>query len=168
MTAKRLWLGGLSVLTVAALIFAVVAVSSWWRADHDSSIGFAKTRDAVALAARQDIVVLNTMDYRKIDAGLQNWLGASAGTMHDQLSQVSAADKSTIIAAKSVTSGKVLDAAVTQLDDRAGNATVIATVEVTVNVASGKSTVKRNRYSATLARVGSAFMRPSTEPGPGR
>ncbi len=155
MTAKRLAPGGLSLLAVLALIFAIVGFSTWWRADHDNSIGYAKTRDTVALAARQDIVVLNTLDYQQLDAGLKNWLGASTGTLHDQLSQVSAADKSSITAAKTVTTGKVLAAAVTQLDDRAGTATVIATVEVTVTPSGGKASVKRNRYSATMARVGS-------------
>jgi len=158
MTTKRVSLAGLSLVVVAALVFAIIGFSSWWRADHDNSIGYAKTRDAVALAARQDIVVLNTLNYQQLDTGLQNWLGASTGSLHDQLSQVSASDKSAIVAAKTVTTGKVLDAAVTQLDDRAGTATVIATVEVTVTPAGGKASVKkRNRYSATLARVDSAW-----------
>lgn len=157
MRARRVLLGGLGLLSVAALVFAVIGFTSWWRADHDSSIGYAKNRDAVVLAARQDIVVLNTLNYQQLTTGLRNWLGASTGTLHDQLSQVSAADKSSIVAARTVTSGKVLDAAVTQLDDRAGNATVIATVEVTVTPAGGKATVKRNRYSATLARVGTSW-----------
>ncbi|HTZ45714.1 MAG TPA: hypothetical protein VMB79_17775 [Jatrophihabitans sp.] len=147
----------LAVLATAALVFAVLGWTGWWQADHDGSLGYAHSRDAVALAARQDIVLLNTLDYQHLDAGLQTWLAASTGTLHDQLSQVGAADRSSIVAAKTVTSGKVLAAAVTQLDDRAGTATVIASVEITVTPAGSKATVKRNRFTATMSRVGAAW-----------
>ena len=55
-----------------------------------------------------------------------------------------------------ISSGKVIDAAVTQLDNRAGNATVIATVETTVAPSNG-TPPKRNRFSATLARDGGSW-----------
>ena len=147
----------LAVVATAALAFAAVGFATWWRAGHDSSLDYARSRDSVTLAARQDIVLLNTLDYQHLDTGLQNWLAASTGTLHDQLSHVGATDKSAIVAAKTVSTGKVLDAAVTQLDERAGSATVIASVEVTVTPAGGKATVKRNRFSATMVRVGTAW-----------
>lgn len=142
-----------ALLVAAALAFAVIAFGSW-HADHDDTLKFAHTRDSVGLAARQDIVVLNTLDYAKVDSGLQGWLSASTGTLHDQISQVSAADKKSITDARTVTTGKVINAAVTQLDDRAGSATVIAAVDITVTPAGGKAATKRNRYSATMTRVG--------------
>jgi Mce-associated membrane protein len=142
---------------VAALVFAVLSVLSWHSADTSGSLKYAKSRDAVVLAARQDIVVLNTLSYKNVDGGLQSWLGASTGTLHDQISQVSAADKKQITDAKTVTTGKVIDAAATQLDDRAGSATVIAAVEVTVTPSSGKATTKRNRFSATMTRIDGAW-----------
>ncbi len=158
-TRRRSWLLPASALvTVAALVFAAIAFVSWWHADHDDTLKFAHTRDTVALAARQDIVVLNTLDYTKVDSGLQSWLSASTGSLHDQLSQVSAADKKTLTDAKTVTTGKVIDAAVTQLDDRAGTATVIAVVYITVTPAGSKATApKRNRFSATMTRVGTQW-----------
>jgi Mce-associated membrane protein len=143
-----------ALVAVAALVFAAIAFGAWWHADHDDTLKFAHNRDSVALAARQDIVVLNTLDYAKVDSGLQSWLSASTGTLHDQISQVSAADKKSITDAKTVTTGKVIDAAVTQLDDRAGSATVIAAVDVTVTPPGGKAATKRNRFSATMTRVG--------------
>ncbi|MGI8666165.1 MAG: hypothetical protein ACR2N4_09070 [Jatrophihabitans sp.] len=144
---------GCSVLALAAVVFAAIAFGSWWHADHDGSLHFAQARDNVALTARQDIVVLNTLNYAQVDAGLQSWLAASTGTLHDQISQVSAADKKSIADAKTVTTGKVIDAAVTQLDDRAGTANVIASVEVSVTPSGGTATTKRNRFSATMTRV---------------
>jgi len=143
----------LCALAVAALGFAAVAAVSWWNASHDSSLDFARSRDAVAVAARQDIVVVNTLDYRNVDGGLRNWLAATTGTLHDQLSHVDPAARSQIQSAETVTTGKVLAAAVSQLDDRAGTATVLATVEITVTPAGGKAAVKRNRFSATMTRL---------------
>ena len=139
------------------MIFAGLSFASWWHADHSDSLGYGRARDSVVLAARQDIVVLNTLNYSAVDAGLQRWLGASTGTLHDQIAGVSAADKKSIAAAKTVTTGKVIDAAVTELDDRAGSATVIAAVEVTVTPTTGKATTKRNRFSATMTRVGTEW-----------
>jgi len=88
---------------------------------------------------------------------LQDWLGATTGTLHDQISQVSASDKKSITDAKTTTTGRVIDAAVTQLDDRAGSATVIASVEVSVQPATGSATIKRNRFTATMTRVGTEW-----------
>ncbi|MEO6702769.1 MAG: hypothetical protein ABIP57_14925 [Jatrophihabitantaceae bacterium] len=145
---------GCAVIALAGMLFGVLAFGSWWRADHDDSLHFARARDTVVLAARQDIVILNKLSYQQVDAGLQDWLGATTGTLHDQISQVSATDKKSITDAKTTTTGRVIDAAVTQLDDRAGSATVIASVEVTVQPATGSATIKRNRFTATMTRVG--------------
>ena len=68
-----------------------------------------------------------------------------------------AAEKQHIVAAKSVTTAKVLDAAVVSLDPNAGSATVIASVEITVTPDGGTAVVKRERLRAELTRVGSAW-----------
>jgi Mce-associated membrane protein len=139
-------------LVAAAAIFAGYALVSWISAGNDDTAHFAKARDAVLLDARQDIVVLNQLDYRNIDGGLKRWLDATTGDLHDQLANVSPADRKDISTAKKTSSGKVIDAAVTELDNRAGTATVIATVETTVSPSNG-APPKRNRFKATMARV---------------
>jgi Mce-associated membrane protein len=145
-----------SALVAAAAVFAGYALVAWLTAGHDDTAHFAKARDTVLLDARQDIVVLNTLDYRRIDDGLKRWLAASTGNLHEQIANVTPSDKKDLVNAKKVSSGKVIDAAVTQLDNRAGNATVIATVETTVSPSNG-APPKRNRFSATLARDGGSW-----------
>jgi len=143
-------------IVAAAAIFAGYALVAWINAGNDESVHYAKARDAVLLDARQDIVVLNTLDYRKVDAGLKSWLDASTGDLHEQIANVTATDKKDLVNAKKISSGKVIDVAVTELDNRAGSATVIATVETSVSPSNG-TPPKRNRFSATLARDGSSW-----------
>jgi Mce-associated membrane protein len=138
-------------LVAAAAIFAGYALVAWVFASNDSA-KFAKARDAVLLDARQDIVVLNQLDYHNIDGGLKHWLDATTGDLHEQLANVSSSDRKDITTAKKVSSGKVIDAAVTELDNRAGTATVIATVETTVAPSNG-TPPKRNRFKASMERV---------------
>lgn len=145
-----------SALVAAAAVFAGYALVTWMSVSHDDTANYAKARDAVLLDARQDIVVLNTLDYRKLDDGLKHWLDASAGDLHEQIANVTPADKKDLVTAKKISSGKVIDAAVTQLDNRAGSATVIATVETTVSPSNG-APPKRNRFSATMARDGGSW-----------
>jgi Mce-associated membrane protein len=141
----------------ACLVFAVVALVLYLTSggSPDSSAG--SVRDSALLSARQDIVVLNTLDYRSVDAGLARWAAASTGTLHNQLSNVTAAEKQHIASAKAVTTAKVLDAALVSLDAGDGSATVIASAEITVTPASGKAVVKRERLRADLTRVQSAW-----------
>jgi Mce-associated membrane protein len=143
-------------LVAAAAIFAGYALVTWMSAGNDDTAHFAKARDAVLLDARQDIVVLNQLDYHNIDGGLKRWLDATTGDLHAQLANVSPADRKDISTAKKVSSGKVIDAAVTELDNRAGTATVIATVETTVSPSNG-APPKRNRFKASMARVAGSW-----------
>jgi len=142
-------------LVVAAAIFAGYALVAWVTTD-DGPVKFARARDAVLLDARQDIVILNKLDYRNVDAGLRAWQDATTGDLHSQLTNVSPDDKKSIVTAKKVSTGKVIDAAVTELDNRAGTATVIATVETTVTPNDG-TPPKRNRFTATMTRVGKTW-----------
>lgn len=142
---------------VAALAFAVVALVIHLTSSGGSGSA-AATRDAVLLDAQQDIVVLNTLDYRSVDAGLKRWSAASTGTLHDSLAHVGAATRRHIVAARRITTAKVLDAAVVALDTQAGTATVIASVELHVAPAGGgPATIRRERLRAEMSRVGGTW-----------
>jgi Mce-associated membrane protein len=142
---------------VAALMFAVVALVVHLTASSGGSAA-AAARDAVLLDARQDIVVLNTLDYRSVDTGLKRWSDASTGTLHDSLAHVGAATRKHIVAARRVTTAKVLAAAVVALDTTAGSATVIAGVELHVAPANGgAATIRRERLRAEMSRVGGTW-----------
>jgi Mce-associated membrane protein len=123
----------------------------------------AQLRDQVLLDARQDIVVLNTLDYRAVDQGLERWRAASTGTLHDSLAHVSAATRQHIVSQRKIATARVMDAAVVSLDPNAGSATVIAAVQLRVLSANGKTTIKRERLRAETARVGGAWKVSSLE-----
>ena len=141
-------------VTVAALVFAVVSGVVWWRAGHDGAATAATTRDAVLVDARVAISTVNTSDYRKPTAALDNWLMVSAGALKSEFTDSRASAEKLLAQAKVVTSAVVLDAAVTKLDTRKGSATVIASVNVKRQPVSGAATTTRNRFRATLTEVG--------------
>jgi len=146
-----------AVVLVTALVMASGLVA-WWRADHDAEANRAAVRDVVLIAATTDIETMNTLDYRRVDAGLARWRAVTTGTLHDQLAQVSAQDRALLAQQQKISTGKVVDAAVVDLGD--GTATVIASVEVTVrdgSNASAQPTLKRNRFTADLVDIGGTW-----------
>lgn len=144
---------------VAVLAVVVLAIGLWqWRAaDGDQGLRYATMRDTVTVEGRQDIVVMNSLDTTQVQAGLTAWLSVTTGTLHDQLGQVSDADKKSLASSGAKTTGKVVDAVLTELDDRAGTAQMIASVELNVVDKAGKATVKRNRFSADLTLDGTQW-----------
>lgn len=149
---RRTWLPW----AVLVLAFAVAAsgLFAWRSAATDDAVALAKTRDTVLIAATQHIATLNSLDYRDVDAGLKGWSAVTTGTLHDQLAQVDQENRELLADQKKISVGKVIDAALTSLDDR--TATVIAAVEITVTddaKAGSEPTVKRNRFSADLVKV---------------
>lgn len=142
-----------SALLVVAVAFAGWAGVLWLRAAGDDSHAYAADRDAVLQTGYRDIATLTSLDYRQPDAGLRRWADASTGTLHEQLAQTSDPTKKQLAAAKTVTTGTVVDASVTELDARAGTASLIASVQVVVTPVSGQPVTKRNRLRAELTRT---------------
>lgn len=151
-TKRGRWL--LLLLLVAALVAASGAFA-WWQAGHDADRLAAQKRDTVLIEARQGIETMNTLDYRSVDKGVKAWSQVTTGTLRDQLAGVSEEDRTLLAEQKKISTGKVVDAAVIDVDDT--TATVIAAVEVTVQDAAkpgSDPTVKRNRFSADLVKTG--------------
>lgn len=153
--------GGRRIWLILAVAFAVLVAGLllWWRASNSDDVARAETRDAVLVTATHDIEVMNSLDYRKVDQGLASWASVSTGKLKDSITQISEQEKKMLADQKKISTGKVIDSAVIDLD--ADSAVVIAAVEVTVKdaaaAADAEPTVKRNRFSATLARVGDAW-----------
>jgi Mce-associated membrane protein len=145
------------VALVACVAFLVVALVVYVRDDSPGAAPATAARDAALLAARQDIVVLNSLDYRNVDEGLSRWLAASTGQLHASFEHITAADRKRITDAKSVTTARILEAAVTSLSAVSGHATVIASVELTVTPSTGKAVIKRERQQADVDRVGGVW-----------
>ncbi len=134
----------------AALFFGV----SWALAAGSQSVTYAQERDQVQRVGSQDVINFNTLDYRKVQQGLDLWVASSTGPLHDEVMQGRQANADKITQAKATTQAEVLDSAVTELDDRAGKARMIAVVRVTVTPDGQPPSVKRSRYQAELTRDG--------------
>ena len=148
----------LAMLLVAAAVAAAAWSGwSWWRAAHDDSLSYSRTRDQVLQAAEQSMQNLNTLDYRTAQQGLAIWQDSTTGSLRDQLSQGGKDFLAQIQQAKTVTTAKILDGAVTELDDRAGKASVIVAIEVTVTPPTGQPTTKRERLQGQLTRTGAGW-----------
>lgn len=143
------------VALAVAVLFGISGAVAWWSTHESDDLALAKERDAVRIAATRDIAVLNTLDYRSIARGLKSWQSVSTGTLRDQFAGVTAKDQQLLADQKKISTGKVVEAAVLDVDP--DSATVLASVEVTVrdgSDASAEPVVKRNRFSADMTRSG--------------
>ncbi|HEY3477942.1 MAG TPA: hypothetical protein VGL02_03500, partial [Streptomyces sp.] len=103
--------------TVGAVAAALCALSAWSYADTrgDAALRYAKARDTVLAAGQRDITRLNTVDAGHLDRDLGQWLDATTGPLHDQLSRTHTADAAALRQSGTSTRGTVTDAAVTEL-----------------------------------------------------
>jgi Mce-associated membrane protein len=148
------------VTAVAFVVSAIVAIffgTSWALAANDPSIALAVARDTALQQGSQEIVNFNTLDYRKVQQGLTLWANSSTGTLHTEVEQGRATNAARITQAKTTTTAQVLTAGINQLNTNAGNATMIAVVNVTVTPAGQQPVQKRFRYQAALTRVGTQW-----------
>lgn len=149
---RRGWAVGSALLAVS-VVFAAWSAVSWYDAGHSESVRYAASRDQALAAGRQEIATLDSMDYRHTDAGLRAWLAASTGPLHDELQRAQVQSTRQIQQGRTVAVGRIVDAAVTELDDRAGTAQVIASVTITLTPGGGTASTQRNRYQAGLTRT---------------
>lgn len=150
----------LAVTFVAAAGFGVA-----WAVDSTSgSAGLADQRDEVLGAGRVEIANFNTLDHRNVNEGLDRWAQSSTGPLHDEVEKGRQANAQRITSAKASTKATVLDAAVTQFDQQAGKARMIAVVKVDVSPEGQPPTEKRSRYQADLTRAGDGWKLSSLGP----
>ncbi len=150
---SRTLLAVAAVLAVLTFGFAAYAGVAWYSAAHSSESSFASARDEARRAGEVGITNFLTLDYRKVDEDLQRWLSSSTGELRAEIDKDKDSRKKQLVDAKSVTTSKVLDAAVSELDDRAGTAELIAVVESTVTPDGGQPVTKINRYLTKLTRT---------------
>jgi Mce-associated membrane protein len=150
-------------LAAVGVLGAVWFGWSWWEAGHGDVQRFAQTRDEVLRQGEQRLVVLNTLDHRDPAEVQRAWRGAATGQLLDQLTRDQDAYAKDIESAKTVTSVRVLGAAVTSLDVHSGQARLIAVLEVGVTPDGGQATAKRTRFDAGLSRVGEEWLLSSVQ-----
>jgi Mce-associated membrane protein len=143
----------LAVVALLAVLGAGWAGWAWWQSSHSDDVIFAQTRDLVLATASDQIKTLNTVDYRRAEDDLTTWQRITTGNLLTQLTNQHDSDVNTTRAQKTVSTAKVLDAAVSTVDIRAGTATVLVAVEVTVTQNGGQPSVRRSRVDAVLSRT---------------
>jgi Mce-associated membrane protein len=145
------------VLAVGAAACATWFGWSWYTASHSTPLADARARDAALQDAEQSVLNFNTLDYRQASSGLNLWLDSSTGTLHSQLSQNLQQEVKLVQSRKTITTAKILDGAVTQLDVGAGTATVMVAVDVTVSPAKGSPFTERESEVGQLTRTSSGW-----------
>ncbi|WP_328333723.1 MULTISPECIES: hypothetical protein [unclassified Streptomyces] len=147
-------------LTVVALALALLAAGaagwggwSWYAAAHDGSAAYARSRDRVLAAGEQAVQNMNTLDHRKLTTGLDTWEASTTGDLHKQLTDGRPEFEKQIKQAQTVSTAKVLSGAVTELDDRAGRASVMVALRITVTAPKGKPAEKESRLLGELTRT---------------
>ncbi|MGI5127343.1 hypothetical protein ACQEVB_11085 [Pseudonocardia sp. CA-107938] len=134
---------------IAAITFGVL-----WAVSLNSGNGYLATqRDDVLGAAQQAAVTLNTLDYHDAAAGMDAWMGASTGQVLEEFKKNRDDYIKVVTNSKRVTTAKATDVAVTELDDRAGVARVIAGVDVTVTPDGQKPVLTRQRLQLEMNRT---------------
>jgi Mce-associated membrane protein len=148
-------LGTALVLALAALLFAAFAGWSWASAPRVPSATGA--RDQALQAGEQAVLNFNTLDYRHVSAGLRLWETSSTGALHAQLVSGAGSFARQIAAAKTVTTARILDGALTSLNVGQGTADLIVAIEITVTPAKGSADVKQSRLEGVLTRTRSGW-----------
>lgn len=156
--AERLRLRVAIAVLVVALAFAGWAGWSWWAAGTDDDLAHARARDEVLAAGRSHVTLLTTLDSSDVDGGIERWLGVSTGALRDELADTDDATRQTLRDAGTVATGRVLDAAVSELDTRTGTATLLVSVEIATTEGGGPPATKRNRFVAALARTDQGWL----------
>jgi Mce-associated membrane protein len=151
-------------LLAVAVLFAAWAGWSWLTAPRAPAA--AATRDQALRAGEQAVLNFNTLDYRTVSQGLKLWEQSSTGTLHAQITAGASAFEQQISQAKSVTTAKVLDAALTELSAAKGTATIIVAVQITVTPAHGAAATKQSRQLGVLTETRSGWKLSSLEQVP--
>jgi Mce-associated membrane protein len=157
-------------LTTAAALLAVAVVFAAWggwswltapRAPASAGI-----RDSALREGEQAVLNFNTLDYRTVSQGLNLWEQSSTGALHSEIASGRSAFVQEIRQAKSVTTAKILDAALTSLNVGKGTASIIVAIQITVTPAKGSASTKQSRQEGVLTRTPSGWKLSSLEQVP--
>jgi Mce-associated membrane protein len=141
-----------AVLAVVALIFCGVSVVGWITASNDSDVRFAASRDDVLRIGQQELVNFYSLDHKNPDASFDRLVRSSTGDLATAIKQGESTWKKQLTDGKTTTTAKVLDAVVTELDDRAGSATLAAIIQADTD-SQGKTNSYRLPMQAQLTRT---------------
>lgn len=141
------------VLLAGSTAFAAWAGWSWYRAGNDDSVTYARARDAALEEGRENLAILSSLDHQRVDEGIGEWIEVSAGPLQQRLQDSTDETITTLREAGTVAQGDVLDAGITELDEYAGTATMVAVVEIRKSTEDGRDATERHRFTAGLKRT---------------
>jgi Mce-associated membrane protein len=144
-------------LAVAAAACAAWFGWSWYSAAHSGSSAYSRTRDVVLQSAEQAVLNFNTLNYHQAAQGLQIWLASSTGVLHAQLAQNLQQEVQLVQQKQTITTARILDGAVTQMDTGAGTASVMVALDVTVTPVKGTPFVESESEVGQLTRTASGW-----------
>lgn len=162
---RRISLGGplrTAILVVAVIAAVAVAAAGWfggawfWAA-HDKSLVLGLDRDAVLRDAQRATFTLNTLDYRRVQDGLTLWEQSATGSLLTQLRANRDTYARAITDSTTISTARVLDAAVASLDERAGTAQVFVGADVTSQSEQGEPSCAHRRIRLEMIRAGDAW-----------
>ncbi len=151
------------VLLAARVVFAagVIAVGwfgwSWISAAHAGPPTGAQQTDRVLQTAEQAVLNVSSLNYHQLAQGIRLWKQSStgpflAGIVADETQLERAVSK-----AKTITTARILDAALTSLHTGPGKATFIVAEQTTVIAPNGKPSVTQYRLAGQLTRTASGW-----------
>jgi Mce-associated membrane protein len=147
-------LAGLGLVAVA--VFGVL----WWSAVHGSAATAAQARDDALAAARQIAVNLPTLDFHDVDKGLATWEASATGPLLEEFQKNHQQYAADIRKAQTVSTARLVDAALADLDVTAGKARAVTSVDVTttqvVNGVPSLPLTKQVRIQLELIRTPNA------------
>jgi len=153
-----------STAPLAAVVGAWSGVAVGYSTDQGTAASGASTasafvpagsRAAVAAVAASEIVTLNTFGASTAAADVQQWLGATAGPLRDDIAASASATVDRISADGALARGTVTDLAFVSF--AAPNARVIATVRVDVVPKTGAAASDRRRLAADLTQTAAGW-----------
>ena len=144
-----------SALLAVAVVFAAWAGWSWLSAPRAATD--AVVRDQALREGEQAVLNFNTLGYRTVTQGVKLWEQSSTGTLHSEIAAGQSSFEQQIEQAKSTTTARILDGALTALNTRAGTASIIVALQITVTPAHGAAVTKQSREEGVLTRTPSGW-----------
>ncbi|SFB38207.1 Mce-associated membrane protein [Amycolatopsis marina] len=140
-------------LAAVALLAAAWFGWAWWSAAQDDELSLARERDRVLSEISTALVVLNTIDHRSADQDVDRWIAVTAGQLHKDLSGERQLQLDRAEGTRTVAEATLSKAAVTELDEVAGTARLVAVLDVQVATEDEPADSRRSRLTVEAQRT---------------
>jgi Mce-associated membrane protein len=150
---------GRTMLVAVALIVALAGIFLWapWSGGADTAAERTMaSRDSATKAATEALIAFNTVDPSRAKETVDGWIGLSGGALESKLKPSRTRAVQTMRRGGS-SAAKVLETAVSAVDDAAGLVTVLGVVEIRSTPPRGKTTTAISRFRVLMQRLGTTW-----------